>query len=164
MLTSEIIFHEKKFLLVGLCNFPTFNVKDFLFHLINGYKLFCYTCKSLTLNGDFNLKPENEKLNDFCDMNKFERLILKPASFMGLSPSTTDVVLTNHNQSFMKSHVYGAGISDHHKIIFSVLRNTLAKSKLETVFYRCYKKYEGNPFKEALQTRFYNLNCHLNSF
>ena len=110
------------------------------------------------------MKPENEKLNDFCDMNKFERLILKPASFMGLSPSTIDVVLTNHNQSFMKSHVYRAGISDHHKIIFSVLRNTLAKSKLETVFYRCYKKYEGNPFKEALQTRFYNLNCHLNSF
>lgn len=102
------------------------------------------------------MKPENEKLNDFCDMNKFERLILKPASFMGLSPSTTDVVLTNHNQSFMKSHVYGAGISDHHKIIFSVLRNTLAKSKLETVFYRCYKKvwrkhFQGNTSNKILQ-------------
>ena len=85
MLTSEIIFDEKKFLLVGLCNFPTFNVKDFLFHLINGYKLFCSTCKNLTLNGDFNMKPENEKLNDFCDMNKFERLIFT-RQFYGLHP------------------------------------------------------------------------------
>ena len=114
MLTLEIIFDEMKILSVGLCNFSSLNVNDFLFCLINGYKIFCSTYKKLTLNGAFNMKPENENLNNSCEMNKFERLILKPTSFKGLSPSTIDILLTNHNQSFMKSDVYRAGISDHH--------------------------------------------------
>lgn len=31
------------------------------------------------------MKPEKEKLNDFCDMNKFERLIFT-RQFYGLHP------------------------------------------------------------------------------
>ena len=45
----------------------------------------------------------------------------------------------------MKLDVYETGISDHHKMIFSVLR------KLN--FYCCYKKYDKNSFNKALQNK-----------
>ena len=43
--------------------------------------------------------PE-KKLSDFCEINKFEHLILKPTCFKGLLPSTIDLLLTNHKQKF----------------------------------------------------------------
>ena len=66
---------------------------------------------------DFNMILENKRLSDFCEMNKFEHLILKPIRFKGLLPSTIGLLLTNHKQSFMGSDVYKIGISDHRKVI-----------------------------------------------
>ena len=69
---------------------------------------------------------ENKKISDFCEMDKFEHLILKPTCFKGLLPS-------NHKQSFMGSDVYKIGILGHRKVIISDLRKTFAKSKQKTV-------------------------------
>ena len=97
--------------------------------------------------------PENKKLSDFCKMNKFEHLILKPTCFKDLLPSTIDFLLTNHKQSFMKLDVYETGISDLRKMIISVLRKTFAKGKPKTVFYHCYKNFDQDSLNETLNSR-----------
>ena len=99
---------------MGLYKSPSFSEKVFLFHLNNAYNFFCTTYENVTLIDDFNMIPENKKLSDFCEMNKFEHLILKPTCFKGLLPSTIDLLLTNYKQSFMKSYVYETGISGYH--------------------------------------------------
>ena len=48
---------------------------------------------------DFSMIPENKKLSDFREMSKFEQLILKPTC---LSVHTTDLLVANHAQSFMR--------------------------------------------------------------
>ena len=139
---------------MGLCKPPSFNENDFLFHLNNPSNFFCTTYENVTLIGDFNVIPENKnkKLSDFCGINKFEHVIMKPTCFKGLLPSAIDLLLTYHKQSFM-SDVYETDISDHHKIIISVLRKTFAKGKLKTVFYRCYKNFDQGSFNETLKDR-----------
>lgn len=47
--------------------------------------------------------------------------------------------------------MYEAGIPDHHKMIFSILRKAFAKGKPKTSFYCCYK-YNQNDFNEAQNT------------
>ena len=64
--------------------------------------------------GDFNMIPENKNLTDFCKMNKFEHLLLKPTCFKSLLPSTIDFLSTDLKQSFVRSDVYETGISDDH--------------------------------------------------
>ena len=65
-----------KILLMGPNNLSSLNEKDFLFHLNNAYNFFCSTDANITLEiWDFNIKPENEKVNAVCEMNKFEYLI-----------------------------------------------------------------------------------------
>ena len=119
-----------KFLLIGLYKPPSCNEKDFLFHLNNPSIFFCTTYENITLIGDFNMVPESKKLSDFCEMNKFERLMLKPTCFKGLLPSTIDLLLTNRKQSFMRSDMYETSISGHHnKMTISVLRKIFAKGK-----------------------------------
>ena len=82
-----------KILLMGLYKPPFFNEKGFLFHLNNAYSFFCTTHKNITLMGDFNMMPENKKLSSFCEMHKFEHLILKSTCFKSLLPSKTDLLL-----------------------------------------------------------------------
>ena len=65
----------------------------------------------MTIISNFNMIPENKKISDFCEMNEFEHLLLKPTCFKGLLPSIIDLLLTNHKQSFMRSDVYETGIS-----------------------------------------------------
>ena len=49
------------------------NQKNFLKYLNNADNFFCSTFTNVTLIiEDFNIKPENKKLNDFWEMNKLE--------------------------------------------------------------------------------------------
>ena len=80
-------------------------------------------------------------------------MILKPTCFKGLFRSTTELILANHKQSFMKSHVYQTGVSDHYKMIFSVVRKTFAKGKSKTVFLLRYKNYDQNFSNKVLQNK-----------
>ena len=57
---------------------------------------FCPSYENITLIGDFDIKLENEKLNDFCKMNKFEYLDLKPTCFKGLFSFTIDLIIMNN--------------------------------------------------------------------
>ena len=148
-----LILDKMKILLMGLYKPPSLNEKDFLLHLSYAYSFFCSIYENITLIGDINMKPENERLNDFYAMNKIDYFILKPTCFKDVFPSTIDPILINHKQSFMKSDVYEIGISDHQKMIFSVLRKTFAKRKAKTVFYRCGKKYDKNSFNIAIQNK-----------
>ena len=60
--------------------------------------------------------------------------------------------------------MYITGISDHLKIILSVLRKSFAKGKPKTVFYCCYKKYNQNSFNKALQKKISQLDLSFEEF
>ena len=60
ILTLEIILNKMKILLMGLYKTPSFNGKDFLFHLNNAHILFSTTHENITLMRDFNMIPENK--------------------------------------------------------------------------------------------------------
>ena len=153
VLTLEIILNKMKIFFMGLYKPRSFNEEDYLFHLNNANNFFCTTYENVTLIGDFNMTPENQKLSNFCEMNKFEHLIFKATCFKGLLPSAIDLLLTNHKQSFMKPDLYETGIWDHLKMIITVLRKTFAKGKEKTVFYRSYKNFDEDSFNEALNSR-----------
>ena len=53
----------------------------------------------------------------------------------------------------MHEDVYETGISDHYKMIISVLWKTFDKGKTKTLFYRCYKNFDQDSFNETLKNR-----------
>ena len=58
-----------------------------------------------------------------------------------------DLILTNHRSRFMKTAVLEIGISDHHKMIFSILKHTFAKAALKTICYRDLKNFDQKKYK-----------------
>ena len=91
------------FLLTGLYKPPSVSEKELLLHLNKTHNFFSTKYENITLIGDFNMQPGNKNLKDFCDLNQLEHLILKPTCYKGKTPSTIDLIITNHKASFMKS-------------------------------------------------------------
>ena len=56
---------------MGLMKPQSLHEKDFLIHLNNAYNFFCSTHENTLIEG---MKPETQKLNDVCEMNRFEHL------------------------------------------------------------------------------------------
>ena len=79
--------------------------------------------------GDFNLQPEEEKMKDFMDMHDLYNMIKVNTCFKGLG-TCIDLILTNKKYSFKNTHALETGLSDHHLLIYTYVKNNI--SKVET--------------------------------
>ena len=55
---------------------------------------------NILLLGNFNMTPEDLKLQFFCDIHDLENLIKEPTCFKRKNPSRIDLLLTNQKQPF----------------------------------------------------------------
>ena len=56
-----------------------------------------------------------------------ESLIDPPTCYKSINPTCIDLILTNKKNHFMKSAMFETGLSDHHKLIATILRKTICK-------------------------------------
>ena len=82
------------------------------------------------------------------------------------NPKCIDLRLTNKNRSFQNSCVIETGLSDFHKMTFSVLKCYFAKAESKVIFYRDYKNFSNESFKSLISYKNGNLQDHnvLDSF
>ena len=66
-------------------------------------------------------------------------------------PSCIDLVLTNCLRSFQNSCVIDTGLSHFHKMVVTVMKTTYRKLEPRIVYYRDFKYFCNNSFKEYLQ-------------
>ena len=76
----------------------------------------------VNLMGDFNMTTSNPILSQFLDMFPLSPLNVSPNCFKNSkTPSCIDLLLTNLKLIFMKANVFETVISDHHKMISSII-------------------------------------------
>ena len=51
----------------------------------------------------------------------------------------------------MKTLTFETGVSDHSKLIGTMLRSAFCEGKPKNMFYRCYKNFDSKRFLEELQ-------------
>ena len=56
----------------------------------------------------------------------------------------------------MKSATFETGLSDHHKLITTILRETISKGNSKKNFYRDYKRFYQKKFETELKLKFPN--------
>ena len=95
--------------------------------------------------GDFNLKPTDLLMMTFLNKHDLINLI------------KNDTCLTNQKFSFKNSTVFETGLSDHHHLIYSMLKTTFHKEEPEMLIYREYKTFSLKKFSSEL---FLKLESH----
>ena len=88
--------------------------------------------------GDFNLEPTNPVMINFMDSQNFTNLIKNNACFKGVG-SCIDLILTNRKYCFKNTSSYEPGISDHHHVIFSIMKTTFPSQEPKKFVYCDYK-------------------------
>ena len=73
------------------------------------------------------------------------------------NPSCIDVFLTNSYRSFNNTTTISTGLSDFHKMSITVLRSTFQKAKPKDIFYRDYKNFDEENFRENLKRKLNNV-------
>ena len=147
----EINLRKSKWLLLGTYHPPSQN-DNFYFNNI-ALALDTHTQKydKILLAGDFNAEEEEVILNNFMELYDLKNLVKENTCFKSINyPSCVDLFLTNSSQSFQYTKVISTGISDHHKMIITVLKTTFKKAKPKEIMYRCYKKFDRQAFREHL--------------
>ena len=83
------------------------------------------------------------------------------------NPTFIDLILTNRPKCFQNSNVFETGLSDFHKLTFTVLKVYFQKQKPKVVKYRNDKKFDNNLFRNDLLNELLSNNVqtkHLVSF
>ena len=85
--------------------------------------------------GDFNMEPKDSPLTEFLQINNLTNLTKGNTCFKGKG-SCNDSILANRKYSFESTCSYKAGISDHHHMIYTVLKSGFHNTEPKLLNYR----------------------------
>ena len=102
--------------------------------------------------GDFSLEPTNPVMINFMDSQNFTNLIENNTCFKGVG-SCIDLILTNRKYCFKNTSSYETGVSDHHHLIFSIMKTIFASEEPKKFVYRDYKTFSHENFKNDLSSK-----------
>ena len=98
--------------------------------------------------GDFNSEPKESALIDFCQPYNMENLINNFTCYKNPNKSTCiDLMFTNKPKD---SSVLETGLSDFHKMTLTVMRAHFVKQTPKVVYYRDYKKFSNELFRNDI--------------
>ena len=85
------------------------------------------------------------------EADHFSSLIKKPTCYQSNTPSCIDLILTNRKSLFKFSNTFETGLSDHHKLICTILKPGGFKGAPIEKTYRSYKIFDVSNFKSTLK-------------
>ena len=151
ILVLDLKLSKTNWLVIGTYKLPSLSNITFASEISNILTFYRSTHDNILLMGDFNTTPNNPKLIELIDDHELFTLISEPTCLKSINPTCIDNFLTNKKARFMKTLTFETGVSDHHKLIGTMLRSTFAKGKRKIMFYRCFKTFDNKRFEEELQ-------------
>ena len=140
-------------LILGNYKPPSQNDPSFISELNLVLIFFSSIYENFVLLGDFNLSTENPNLKNFMCSFDLERLIDSPTCYKSINPTCIDLILTNKKNHFMSSATFETDLSDHHKLITTILRKNISKANSKKIFYRDYKRLGQKKFENELKLK-----------
>ena len=143
----EINLRQEKWLAVSIYCPPSQDSGFFIHSLTEIIDHFATKYDNHLIMGDFNMEPNNRMFKDFLDSNNLTNLIKTNTCFKGKG-SSIDLILTNRKYSFKYTSSYETGLSDHHHMIYTMLKSSFINIEPKLLNYRDYKNLNFGNFKD----------------
>ena len=148
----EINLRKKKWLLCCSYNPHKSNIANHLKNICKTRGKLNSTYANLVLLGDFNAEPEEESIAEFLNLYNLKNLVKQNTCFKNPDkPTCIDLILTNCPRSFQNTDTFETGLSDFHKLTFTVLKQHFPKQKPRVVIHRQYKNFRNDYFRIELE-------------
>ena len=103
--------------------------------------------EKLIILGDFKIEVENKVMKSFLQEHTFYNIMKQNTCFKSDGGSCIDLLITNSKFSFMKTNSFETGLSDHHHMIYTILKTKFEKFKPKKSIYRNFIQYHSDQFK-----------------
>ena len=162
ILTIEITIRKSKILVAGIYKPPNLSETDFTTSLETIISKLSNSYEKLILMGDFNMTTSNPILSQFLDTFALSPLNIDPTCFKNSkNPSCIDLLLTNFKPSFMKTNNFETGISDHHKMISTIMKLHFSRESPKTKYHRDDRKFDIDYFSSELSHQLDSVFCSI---
>ena len=157
LMAFELHQSKRKWLFLGIYKPPSQNDIEFLRRISLILDYYLPTCVNFVVIGDFNLPVENSHLEAIIQAYDLSSLIKKPTCYQSHTPSCIDLILTNRKHLFQLSNTFETGLSDHHKLICTILKSGGFKGEPIEKIYRSYKTFDVDQFQDVLKIKLANI-------
>ena len=149
----EINLKQHKLLVVSIYRPPEQNL-DYFLSSITGL-LDHYLTKSyedFVIMGDFNANESNPAMETFLSQHKCKNIIKSKTCYKSQEGSCIDLIITSRHSLHQFSHAFEIAISDHHLLVYTMLKSTYAKLEPKLLRNRSYKDFKKESFLRDLKT------------
>ena len=148
----ELNLRKEKWMFMCIYRPPAQNKQYFLENLSMIVDHYSSIYDNHIILGDFNMEPNSPILISFMQSLNLFNIIKSNTCFKG-NGTCIDLILTNRKYCFKHSSTFETGLSDHHHLIYSMLKTTFKKEEPKLYKYRNYKKFHSTAFHTDLQSK-----------
>ena len=147
----ELRLSSVKWLIISIYRPPNQDIKYFLTWLSNLIDV--YNSERCILIGDFNIEPHNQQLVSFMESQLLHNHVNFKTCFKSIEGSCIDLILSNKKNCLQFTEYLDIGLSDYHRLIYTMLRSTYRKAPPREIIYRNYKFFSEQKFLADLSER-----------
>ena len=152
----EIRLRSQKWLLISIYN-PNKNLGcNFLNNLSSVLDFYSRKYERCVIIGDFNMETKEPLFEDFILGQNLYELVKQKTCFKSSEGSAIDLILTSNKLSFQYTNTIETGLSDHHKMIYTMFKSTYTRNTEKVINYRSYKNFILETYLEELSINLRN--------
>ena len=156
----ELNLRKAKWLIFNIYKPPKQDSKFFLNILSEAIHFYELIYDKIVIIGDFNLEPTNPVLSNFLELNCMTNIVKSKTCWKSSHGSCIDLICTNSSTFFQHTGVVETGLSDHHLLVYSMLKTKYEKLPPKTIRYRDYKNFNSDIFLYELNYCFLHNTLH----
>ena len=145
----ELSLRKDKWLFVSIYKPPLQSNQYFVSILRDLLDFYLNEYDNKVVLGGFNLEPSSLSMLSFMNSQNFVSLIKTKTCFKGTG-SCIDLILTNRKYFFKNTSSYETGLSDHHNLIYSVMKTIFKCEEPKKLIYRNYSNFSQKDFQNEL--------------
>ena len=147
----ELNFRKCKWLLFRTYHLPAQADISYFDNLDKAFDTYSSYEKRL-LRGHFNTKTSEPRIASFIYKHDLQNLEKEKIYFKSVeNPSCIDLILTNNAMAFQNTTTVFTGLSDFHKLVLTVLKTSITKSRPQKITYRDYKNFDFVRFNDVMK-------------
>ena len=150
ILALELKLSKTNRLIISTYKPPSLSDVTFTSEIKNILTFYRSTHDNILLMVDFNMTLDNLNFNELVEDHQLSAPISESTCFKSINPTYIGNFLTIKKTCFMTTVTFEMGVSDHHKLIGTMLRSTFAEGKPK-IFYLCYRNFDNEKFDEELK-------------
>ena len=147
----EINLNQRKLLVVSIYRPPDQNLDYFLSSITSLLDHYLTIYKDFVIMGDFNVNESNPVMETFLNQHNCKNINKNKTCYKSLEGSCIDLIITSRPSLHQFSQVFETGMSDHHSMIYTMLKSTYTRLEPKNLRNRSYKDFYEECFLQDLQ-------------